>query len=191
MHTGAPARSRAGAPRQRSDEVNVTATDTTTAAASPADTSAHEWVAGFAEGWRAPGGPDAFAAHFRKMLGSEIRLIQPQLPTLVGHRAFEEQFVKPLFALIGDLHADVERWAAREDTLYIELTLRGTLAGRPLSWRACDRVTLRDGVAVERESYFDPAPLIAAIAKTPRAWPRFLRLRAQILTTRLMNRSER
>jgi ketosteroid isomerase-like protein len=171
--------------------VSVTATDPTIGPASRADTSAQEWVAGFAEGWRAPSGPDAFAAHFRKMLGPEIRLIQPQLPTLVGHRAFEEQFVKPLFALIGDLHADVERWAVREDTLYIELTLRGTLAGRPLSWRACDRVTLRDGVAVERESYFDPAPLIAAIAKTPRAWPRFLRLRGQILKTRLMNRSER
>jgi ketosteroid isomerase-like protein len=142
-------------------------------------------VAGFAEGWRAPRGPDAFAAHFRELLGPEIRLIQPQLPTLVGHRAFEAQFVKPLFELIEDLHGEVERWAAREDTLYIELTLRGTLAGRPLSWRVCDRVTLRDGVAVERESYFDPAPLIAAILKTPRAWPRFLRLRARGLATRL------
>jgi ketosteroid isomerase-like protein len=143
------------------------------------ETTAQEWVEGFAEGWRAPSGPDAFAAHFRELLAPDVRLIQPQLPTIVGHHGFEEQFVKPVFALIPDLHAVVERWAARGDTLYIELTLRGTLAGRQLSWRACDRIMLRDGVAVERESYFDPARLIAAVATTPRAWPRFLRLRAR------------
>jgi hypothetical protein len=155
------------------------------------DFAAQQWVDGFAEGWRAPTGPDAFAAHFRAMLAPDVRLIQPQLPTTVGFRAFEEQFVKPVFGLIPDLHADVQRWAARGDTLYIELTLRGTLAGRPLSWRACDRITLRDGLAVERESYFDPAPLIAAVAMTPRAWPQFLRVQARNLANMLTTRRRR
>jgi ketosteroid isomerase-like protein len=148
-------------------------------------------VAGFAEGWRAPAGPEAFSAHFRELLARDVRLIQPQLPTVVGHRAFEEQFVKPLFTLIPDLKGDVERWAARADTVYIELTLRGKLAGRPLSWRVCDRITLRDGVAVERESYFDPAPLIAAVATTPRTWPRFLRMQLPRLTNHLSRRRTR
>jgi ketosteroid isomerase-like protein len=161
------------------------------AAAAVTDLAAEEWVDGFAAGWRAPTGPDQFAAHFREMLAPDVRLIQPQIPTTVGFRAFEEQFVRPVFALIPDLHADVERWAARGETLYIELTLRGTLAGRPLSWRACDRVTLRDGIAVERESYFDPAPLIAAVAMTPRAWPRFLRLQARNLASNLTRRRRR
>lgn len=146
-----------------------------------ADAAARRWVEGFAEGWRAPSGPEAFAAHFRGLLATDVRLIQPQLPTVVGYGAFEERFVKPIFALIPDLHGEVERWAAREDTIYIELTLSGTLAGRALSWRACDRITLRDGMAVMRESYFDPTPLIAAVAKTPRAWPAFLRLQARRL----------
>jgi ketosteroid isomerase-like protein len=148
-----------------------TSTDTAT------DTSAEQWVAGFAEGWRDPSGPEAFAAHFRQLLAPDVRLIQPQMPTVVGHRAFEERFVKPMFEAIPDLHGNVERWAARGGTIYIELTLSGTLAGRALSWRACDRITLRDGMAVERESYFDPTPLITAVARTPRAWPAFLRLR--------------
>jgi hypothetical protein len=137
-----------------------------------------EWVAGFAEGWRAPGGPDAFVAHFRQLLADDVRLIQPQLPTIVGFDAFERRFVRPLFALIPDLYGYVERWAARDDTLYIELTLRGTLGRRALAWRACDRIVLRDGVAVERESYYDPTPLLAALARTPRSWPRFVRMRA-------------
>jgi SnoaL-like domain len=154
-------------------------------------TQAREWITGFAEGWRAPSGPEEFAAHFRPMLAPDVRLIQPQLPTLVGHVAFEEQFVKPVFALIPDVHADVERWAASGETLYIELTLHGTLGGRPISWRACDRVTLRDGVAVERESYFDPVPVLAAVARTPRAWPRLVSLQARNFADNLARRRKR
>jgi hypothetical protein len=141
-----------------------------------------EWVASFAEGWRAPGGPDAFAAHFRHLLAVDVRLIQPQLPTLVGHEAFLESFARPIFTLMPDLRADVEHWAAREDRLYIELTLRGVLGRRSLSWRVCDRLTLRDGVATERESYFDPTPLLSALVRSPRIWPRFLRLQAARLS---------
>lgn len=46
-------------------------------------------------------------------------------------------------------------------------------------------------LAVERESYFDPAPLIAAVATTPRAWPRFLRLQARNLATNRYRRRRR
>ena len=155
---------------------------------SPSPPSAEAWVAGFVEGWRAPTGPDAFAAHFRPMLAPDVRLIQPQLPTVTGRRGFEEQFVRPLFALIPDVRGEVERWAARGETLYIELTLSGTLGGRPVSWRVCDRVTLRDGLAIERESYFDPGPLIAAVIRTPRAWAPFLRLRMSGLANDLRTR---
>jgi hypothetical protein len=122
------------------------------------------------------------------MLAPEVRLIQPQLPTTVGQRAFEDEFVRPLFALIPDVHGEIERWGSRGDTLYIELTLRGTLGGRPLSWRACDRITLRDGVAIERESYLDPSPILAAVARAPRAWPRFLRIRARVALANITRR---
>jgi ketosteroid isomerase-like protein len=140
-----------------------------------------QWVHAFAEGWRdrseiGQRGAEAFIAHFREMLDEDVRLIQPQLGTLVGRRAFEEGFARPLFDLIPDLRADVERWAVNGDDAFIEITLRGTLAGRAVAWRACDRITVRDGVAIERESYLDPAPLLAAIARAPRLWPRFIRL---------------
>jgi SnoaL-like domain len=155
------------------------------------NTAAQTWVEGFTEGWRAPSGPDSFAAHFRSILAPDVRLIQPQLPTMVGHRAFEDEFVKPLFVLIPDLHGEVERWGLRGDTLYIELTLRGTLGGRPLSWRACDRVTLKDGVAIERESYLDPSPILAAVARAPRAWPQFLRVQARTALANITRRRAR
>jgi ketosteroid isomerase-like protein len=87
--------------------------------------------------------------------------------------------VRPLFTLMPDLRGEVERWAARGEELFIEMTLHGTLGGRLLSWRVCDRITLRDGVAVERESYFDSLPLLAAVVRTPRSWPRYLRVQAR------------
>jgi ketosteroid isomerase-like protein len=129
----------------------------------------------FAEGWRAPASPEAFADHFEAWLAPDVRLIQPMSRTLVGRQAFREQFVRPLFELLEDLHGTVEHWGARGDTVYIEIRLEGTLAGRPVSLRSCDRVKLRDGIATERLAYSDPTPLLAAIARTPRAWPRAIR----------------
>lgn len=136
---------------------------------------AQAWVLAFTEGWRAPASAEAFADHFDPWFDRHIRLIQPQLPTLVGHLAFRERFARPVFELIRDLHGEVERFAVGADCAYIELTLRGTLGGRPIAWRACDRATLREELVVERESYFDPTPLFRAILTRPRAWPALAR----------------
>ena len=145
--------------------------------AAPDRQAAQAWVLAFAHGWLAPASADAFADHFQPWFDPHIRLIQPQLPTLVGHQAFRERFARPLFTLIPDLDGQVERFAIGADCAYIELTLRGTLGGRPIAWRVCDRATLRDGLVVERESYFDPTPLLRAILTRPRAWPALVRAR--------------
>jgi hypothetical protein len=47
-----------------------------------------------------------------------------------------------------------------------------------------DRIELRDGRAVERRAYFDSTELLAAVARSPRAWPRFARLRLRTLRNR-------
>jgi len=138
--------------------------------AEPSSEAAQAWVLAFAEGWLAPASADAFADHFQPWFDPHVRLIQPLLPALVGQRAFRERFARPLFALIPDLHGQVERTATRADCAYVELTLRGILGGSPVAWRVCDRTTLRDGLVVERESYFDPLPLLRAILTRPRAW---------------------
>jgi ketosteroid isomerase-like protein len=159
--------------------------DSDTTEAHGDESDAEAWVHGFAEGWRAPASADGFADHFDPMIAPDIRLIQPQLPTLVGRRAFREHFARPLFGLIPDLHATVTDWAARGDLLVIEFTLTGTLAGGPVNLHCVDRITLRDGVAIERRAYFDPTPLLVAIATRPRAWPLFARVRFTNLVKRL------
>jgi len=50
------------------------------------------------------------------------------------------------------------------------------------------RQTTRDGLAIERESYFNPGPLIAAVMRTPRVWAPFLRLRLSGLVNHLRTR---
>ena len=136
--------------------------------------AAEAWVAAFAEGWRTPAGADAFADHFDPWLDPDVRLIQPQMPPMVGRRAFREKFVRPLFALVPDLHGTVEGWAADGDVAYIELRLEGTVGRQAFTMRSVDKVTLRDGVAVERLAHFDATPLVGAVARAPSSWRRFI-----------------
>ena len=146
--------------------------------------TAEEWVAGFAAGWAEPTDADSFADHFEPMMAEDIRLIQPQLPTTVGKRAFREQFARPLFELLSDVRGTVESWATSGDVIFVELTIRGRLANRPVELRTVDRITLRDGLAVERRATLDPLPMLQAVALTPRAWPRFARIQLARLVKR-------
>jgi ketosteroid isomerase-like protein len=96
-------------------------------------------------------------------------LIQPLMPKAVGRKACEEGFAR-LFRLIPDLHATVHRWSADGDIVFIEFTLAGTFGGRPIEWNAVDRFVLRDGLALERISYFDSLPVGIEMALRPRGW---------------------
>jgi hypothetical protein len=154
-----------------------------------ATSAAEEWVREFSAGWRDPAGPEQFAAHFERIIDPRIRLVQPMMPDLVGHDAFRRGFVDPLFSLIPDVHGTVRGWAAEGDEIWIELELEGTLGGRPVGFVAVDGITLRDGVAIERRAFFDPSPLVAAVATRPRAWPRFVRF--QLLQARQAIRARR
>ncbi|HEY7266795.1 MAG TPA: nuclear transport factor 2 family protein [Solirubrobacterales bacterium] len=138
-------------------------------------TAAADWVAMFAEGWANPVDADAFCDHFDPWFDPEVRMIQPNLRPTVGTKAFREEFARPLFDLVPNLHGTVEGWAASGDAVYIELRLEGTVGRRPFTMRTCDRVKLRDGRAYERVAYLDPAPLLKTVAASPRSWPRFIR----------------
>ena len=127
--------------------------------------AAAEFVERFAASWTAP----TVASH-SALWHDDIVLIQPLMPKAVGRRACEEGFAR-LFTLIPDLHATVHRWAAAEpDQVFIEFTLAGTFGGEPIEWNAVDRFVLRDGLALERVSYFDSMPLAIEMALRPRGW---------------------
>jgi len=131
---------------------------------------AADFVRRFGEYWQAPS-PEGLAT----LLAPKVRLVAPMTATTHtladGQRAFGE-----LFELIPGMTAEVHRWGATEDGVLIEFTISGTAGGKPISWDAVDHFVLdEDGLATERVSYFDSAPIALAVARRPRAWPAFVR----------------
>jgi steroid delta-isomerase-like uncharacterized protein len=135
----------------------------------PREQSASEFVQRFADAWQQCNA-DALAA----LLAEDVVLIQPMMPRATGREAARAAFAR-LFELMPDLRATVHRWAAQDDVVFIEFTLAGTFAGGEVSWEAVDRFFLRDGLAKERVSYFDSAPLAVEMLKRPRGWGQALR----------------
>jgi ketosteroid isomerase-like protein len=150
---------------------------TTTAATENGTTTdaAATWVEAFTVGWANPVDADTFCDHFEPWFQEDVRMIQPSVRPIVGKRAFREEFARPLFELVPDLHGIVENWASSGDLVYIELRLEGTVGGRPFTMHSCDRIKLRDGKAIERFAYLDATPLVKAVLRSPRSWPTFVR----------------
>lgn len=133
-------------------------------------------VEAFDAKWRAGGPAAAFVERWKDLLDPEIRLVQPQVPMLVGYEAFARGFVEPFFTLMPDARGEVIGWATAGETAYVEIEITGTIGRRTVTLRSCDRLTVRGGRIVERVAYVDPGPLLAAVALTPRAWPTFIRM---------------
>ena len=148
---------------------------TATGNGSVTSAAAEAWVEMFAEGWANPVDADQFSDHFEPHFQPEVRMIQPSMRPIVGKEAFREEFARPLFDLVPDLHGTVENWASSGDVVYIELRLEGTVGRRSFTMGTCDRIKLRDGKAVERVAYLDATPLVKAVALSPRSWPKFLK----------------
>lgn len=127
-------------------------------------TDTDAFVERFAAAWADPT-PDRLCA----ITVPDVRLFQPLAPTIVGHGAFREQ-LRHLFELIPDLHGEVTGHTAAGDLVHIDMTLRGTLGGRPVEWDLVDVIELQDGLVRRRVSYFDPLVLLRAIATRPSAW---------------------
>jgi ketosteroid isomerase-like protein len=131
--------------------------------------AATEFADFFAAGWKLGGrDAEAFFRHFGPRMHPNTALIQPLAPPARGPGALRELF-GPLFKAIPDLVGVVERWGETDDGVFIELTLRGHLGRRPVEWTVVDRIILEDGMIRERRSYFDPAPLLKAVASRPHA----------------------
>lgn len=112
------------------------------------------------------------------ILDDDIVLRAPLTPSTLGLRAAKRAFAG-IFRMIPDLHTEVDRWAETADGVLIEFRLIGTLGGRPIEWPAVDRFVLRDGIATERVSYYDPTKLVVAILTRPASWPSLLRARIE------------
>jgi hypothetical protein len=141
----------------------------------PSGSRADELVDWFAEAWRSPVYA-SFCAHVASRLAPGARMVQPLVRTHAGPEAFCRN-IAPLFAAIPDVHARVLGWSGDEREVFIEFHLQGTLGRRFVRLHVCDRFSLRDGLVTERVSFFDPAPLLGAALRDPRALVALARMR--------------
>jgi ketosteroid isomerase-like protein len=135
----------------------------------PTTTSAAEFAEFFAAGWKLGArDADGFFRHFGPRMNPDTVLSQPLARAARGTGALRELF-EPLFRVMPDLDGELQRWGETADGVFIELTLRGHLGRKPVEWTVVDRIILEDGKIRARRSYFDPAPLLKAVALRPRA----------------------
>jgi SnoaL-like protein len=139
------------------------------------DTAAPDLVAWFAEAWRAPT-YEGFCRHAVQRFAPDVRMRQPLMKPHTGREEFCRN-IATLFAVMPDVHGRVLGWRGDEHEVFIEFHLMGTVGGRPVRLHACDRFSVADGVVTERHSFFDPAPLIGAFLRSPRALLSLLTLR--------------
>jgi len=119
----------------------------------------------FAAGWRQPG-PRAWD----DVLADDVDLHQPLMPDGVGRAHWQQEFAR-LQAFLPDLRGEIVGWAADDDTIYVDIHCVATAGGRPLQFRAMDRLTVTpDGTITRRDSFFDPTPLVTALLTRPAAW---------------------
>jgi SnoaL-like protein len=131
--------------------------------------TAEQFVAAFAEAWARPT-PERLGS----LLHPDVRLIAPMMATTVGLEQAQAEFAR-VIELIPDIKGEVHRWSGSGDVVFIEFTLSGTFAGRPIAWHAVDRFLLEDGLGIERVSYFDPLPLVATLIRRPSGWGKLWR----------------
>ena len=124
-----------------------------------------EFVERFAEWWSDPD-PD----RLHGLLADDVRLIQPLAPDTFNLADAKEAF-RRLFRFLPDLRGEVHDSSVDGNLVFIHFTLSATYGGQPISWDAVDRFVLgKDGLAIERVSFFDSQPLGLQMLLRPRGW---------------------
>jgi hypothetical protein len=128
--------------------------------------SAHARVlAAFARGWDTPD-PHAWDG----LMAEDIELNQPLLLPGTTRKTWHDE-AQRLVTLLPDIRGEVVSWAGHEDLMFIEVRLSATLGGKPLDFRAIDKLWLSpSGTVLRRDSFFDSSPLIQAVLRRPSAW---------------------
>ena len=119
----------------------------------------------FARGWDTPD-PHAWDS----LMAEDIELNQPLLQPGTTRKTWHDE-AQRLVALLPDIRGQVTSWAGHEDIMFIELRLTATLGGKPLEFRAVDKLRLaQTGAVLRRDSFFDSAPLMGAVLRRSSAW---------------------
>lgn len=133
-----------------------------------------DWVKAFQYVWS---NPKERLDRLLALLGDDVTLKAPTRPPVTRGKEAARRAFERAFRGMPDLRADVRRWSASGDVLFIEMTFQATVGGRALSWNNVDRFLFADGVAIERVAYFNPVKVHKAFTRNFAAFRQFLRMR--------------
>lgn len=125
------------------------------------------FVAKFADFWTAP-----TPARLPELLHADVVLRQPLASAAIGIVQAQREFERFCRCLPG-LHARVDHWSGANDLVFIEFKLYAPLGRETLVWPTVNRLTLRDGKASERVTYFDPLAVLPTLLRHPSVWRRW------------------
>jgi len=110
---------------------------------------AEDWVARFAANWAKPS-----PKKLHDLMHADTRNLIPPMKE-PGDREGVVAHFDEVLRMIPDFRLEVIRWAATADTVMIEWQGSATVAGKALSWRGIDRISLRDSKTYEGQVYWD------------------------------------
>lgn len=113
------------------------------------EADAGAFVARFADAWSDPD-----PAVFRTFWHDDGRLLHPTMNEPIMADAIPPH-IRGVITAIPDVSLRVVRWASRDEHLFIEWELVGTLGGERIVVPGVDRFTLRGARAIEAVAYFD------------------------------------
>jgi ketosteroid isomerase-like protein len=132
------------------------------------------WVEQFKHVWSAP---RERLDRLLALMSEDVVLKAPTTPPVTrGREAGKRAFERALRAM-PDLCAEVSRWSASGNALFIEMRFRATIGGRAAEWSNVDRFIFNRGEAIERVAYFNPAQVRKHFVRNPLGLWQLLRLR--------------
>lgn len=90
-------------------------------------------------------------------------LIPPM--TEPGDREAVVAHFQGVMRMLPDFRMRIVRWAPVGDTVMIEWEGQAAVAGKPLTWRGVDRISLRDGKTYEGQVYWDTRRVAELVAE--------------------------
>jgi ketosteroid isomerase-like protein len=119
-------------------------------------------VQGFLDRFRAFGrapSPERYEALFDPAEGTVLHPgMRAPLPA-----AQVRAYMATYLAAIPDFRFEVETWAERDGTVFVEASNTGTVGGAPLAWRTVYCVSLRGDRVLRGRAYGDRVPLLARL----------------------------
>lgn len=133
-----------------------------------------QWVEQFSYVWDAP---LQRLDRLMSLLSADVVLKAPTIPPVSRGQAEGRAAFERALRAMPDLRADIHRWSASGELLFIEMTFHATVGSRKIAWDDVDRILFHNGEAIERVAYFNPEPIKRAFLRSPSALWQRLRLR--------------